>query len=342
MLRIILSLILAALILSVIYLFYPVFVVTGNPLLIVNMWDSEELPKKFRMSTDLFTKTEGSSAPSSIGLKELLASGSAQFSEKSLGAILKKIPSQHITIVDLRQESHGFVNGTAVSWFVERDWANKGKTLPEVLDDENRRLKEITEWPIATLYASRKFPVPVWVKSSFSEAELAATKNLGYLRIPVTDHMRPTDADVDVFINFVKSLPKDTVWLHFHCAAGEGRTTTFLAMYDMMRNATKVKLHDIFLRQHLIGGINFLSESASDWRKSYFEDRKQFLRQFYVYCQQNPLFQKTWSTWSSEQKLDKQKQPNSNHQTLNFESAMPPSVPVSCSDKEAFFNEKVI
>lgn len=301
MIRLILSLILAAIILSLIYLFYPVFVVTGKPLLIVNMWNEEELPKKFRMSTDPLKEHQGQT-PSLVGLKELQASGSAQFSEKSLDAILQKIPSKQVTLVDLRQESHGFINGAAVSWFIERDWGNKGKTLTEVLEDENARLKQVLECPVEVLYASRKFPIPVWVETTNNESELASSKNLGYLRIPVTDHLRPTDQDVDLFINFIKSLPKDSLWLHFHCAAGEGRTSTFLVMYDMMRNATKVPLQDIFLRQHLLGSLNFLNETVSDWRKSYAVERKQFLQEFYTYCQQNPHFQKTWSTWLAEQK----------------------------------------
>lgn len=301
MLRTVLSLIVAIIILGLIYLFYPVFVVTGKPLLIINMWNEEELPKHFRMCIDTL-RQENTHLPSLTGLKELRASGSAQFSEKSLHAIMEKLPYKQVTIVDLREESHGFINGIAVSWYVEMDWANKGKTLPEILEDEKTRLLQASKYPFAILYASRKFPLPIWVKSTDTEEKLVASQDLGYIRIPVTDHIKPSDQNVDLFVNFVKSLPKDSLWLHFHCAAGEGRTTTFLAMYDMMRNATNVKLQDIFLRQYLLGGINFLNETSNDWRKKYVEERKLFLRQFYVYCQQNPLFQKSWSSWLAEQK----------------------------------------
>ncbi len=306
MLKTVLSLIAALIILALIYLFYPVFVMTGKPLLIVNMWNEEEVPRNFRMCTDPLPQ-QVEHLPSTIGLKELQASGSAQFSQKSLDAILNKFPSKTVTIVDLREESHGFINGIAVSWFVERDWGNKGKTASEVAEDEKNRLAQILRYPIAILYSSKKFPIPLWVHHSQTEAEIVYPLGLGYMRLPVTDHVKPSDLNVDQFVNFVKSLPKDSLWLHFHCAAGEGRTTTFLAMYDMMRNATRVKLQDIFLRQHLLGGINFLDEKAKGWQKPYAEERKLFLRQFYVYCQQNPLFQKPWSLWSSEQKRLKEK-----------------------------------
>lgn len=304
MFKTVLSLIAAVIILSLIYFFYPVFVVTGKPLLIVNMWDEEAVPKNFRICTDTLPE-KNDLKPSLTGLKELHASGSAQFSEKSLHTILTKLPSKQVTIVDLRAESHGFINGNAVSWFVERDWINKGKTLNEILEDEKNRLKQIANYPLVIVYASKKFPVPLWLKNTNTEPEFVSTLGLGYLRIPVTDHMKPSDSDVDQFIHFIKGLPKDSLWLHFHCAAGEGRTTTFLVMYDMMRNATKVKLQDIFLRQYLLGGINFLDETPKDWRKNYVEERKLFLRQFYVYCQQNPLFQKSWSSWASDQKRTK-------------------------------------
>lgn len=39
----------------------------------------------------------------------------------------------------------------------------------------------------------------------------------------------------------------------FHCEAGEGRTTAYMAMYDMMKNPD-VSLKDILYRQHLLGG----------------------------------------------------------------------------------------
>ncbi len=301
MFKTILSIIFAIILLGIIYLFYPVVVVTGKPLLIVNMWNEEELPKKFRMCTDPL-KQENGLTPSLIGLKELQASGSAQFSEKSLNAMIQKIPSKNVTIIDLRQESHGFINDIAVSWDIERNWINKGKTLPEIIEDERRRLSKVAQYPLCIVYASKKFPIPILVKSTFTEADLAAKNNLGYLRIPVTDHLKPSNQDVDSFIDFVKSLPKGSVWLHFHCSAGEGRATSFLAMYDMIRNSTKVKLDDIFLRQYLLGGMNFLNPPSPDWRKKYDEERKVFLRQFYVYCQQNPHFQKSWTKWLSEQK----------------------------------------
>lgn len=294
MLRSIGYLLLATFLILLAYIFYPILHSTGNPLLILNMWNEAELPRNFRT-----TSTSVPVSTSDTGLKELKASGSAQFSELSLDLLIKTLGGNHLTtIVDLRQESHGFINGVAVSWYAEKNRLNIGKSLGEIEEDEKKLLTDIAQRHFTMLYASKKFPIFLWVKRVDTEAELALSRGLGYVRIPITDHMRPTDRDVDDFINFIKTFPKDSLWLHFHCAAGEGRTSTFMVMYDMLRNATRVSLEDIFQRQYLLGGINFLNETSEEgWKKPYAEERKAFLYQFYKYCQQNPLFQKSWSGW---------------------------------------------
>ena len=65
-------------------------------------------------------------------------SGSAQFSEnqfRSLAADLRQ-RSGDVYIVDCRLESHGFINGIAVSWCGVNNGANLGKTVEEVEADE--------------------------------------------------------------------------------------------------------------------------------------------------------------------------------------------------------------
>ena len=38
----------------------------------------------------------------------------------------------------------------------------------------------------------------------------------GYLRIPCTDHLWPDSGDIDTFIDFIKGIDTDSVWMHFH------------------------------------------------------------------------------------------------------------------------------
>ena len=44
-----------------------------------------------------------------------------------------------VTVFDLRQETHVFVNGLSISWFATRDWANVGRDQTEIEEAE-------TEW----------------------------------------------------------------------------------------------------------------------------------------------------------------------------------------------------
>ena len=79
--------------------------------------NSNQLPYNFRSTSDL-TKLENSNIDLS-GLESLNISGSAQFTSLSLSKIKETIkqsaPKSQIIDIDLRQESHGFINGNAIS-----------------------------------------------------------------------------------------------------------------------------------------------------------------------------------------------------------------------------------
>ena len=131
-----------------------------------------------------------------------------------------------------------------------------------------------------------------------TEKQLCADLELYYVRLPVADYQRPVDKEVDRFIELVRSMDQDS-WLHIHCAQGVGRTTIFLAMFDMMHNAKYVSLEDIVKRQWLLGGIDLLSTDVSrQWEYPYAEARANFARHFYQYCQNNnDDFKQLWSEW---------------------------------------------
>ncbi len=80
---------------------------------------------------------------------------------------------------------------------------------------------------------------------------------------------------VNYFIDFVKNQPKDS-WLHFHCKEGIGRTTTFLIMYDIMKNHKDVNLNDIIKRQVLLSGMSDTSSQGF-----YEGNHNKFLTDFY-------------------------------------------------------------
>jgi Inositol hexakisphosphate len=279
---------------------------SNESILIINMENDEILPRNFRIAKKPSTATI---KPSFEGIDALRSSASGQFSEKSLNKILKTLPTNKIILMDLREESHGFINGIAISWFSEYNWANKGKTLAEILADEQRRLTQLSKEKNIVLGSKKgdTSPLSIEIKEVYNEEELAKSLGLDYVRIPVTDHVKPSDESLDRFINFIKAYRQnknnETHWIHFHCAAGRGRSTTFIALYDMILNASKVSFEDILARQALIGGKDLTEPfSSADWRYTHGTERLQFLANFYKYSLENPELEVSWSSWIASYK----------------------------------------
>ncbi|UQZ83427.1 Effector protein hopD2 [Paenibacillus konkukensis] len=269
---------------------------------IIDVDNQETLPKKFRMTTTPIPP--GTEEPPNLsGLAELRASGSGQFSHNGLRLIRKAIGPGPLTVVDLRQESHGFVNGMAVSWYGEHNGCNKGLTHEDVCAEERRLLDEAGQAP--ELVFDRLPNKSVDLDAALTgprkvqtEEELVLSEGAGYIRFFVTDHHRPLDGEVDRFIRYVNGLPAG-MWLHFHCRGGVGRTTSFMLMYDMLRNAKEVGRDDLLRRHVLIGGKDVGRTDPQDQYK--YEpalERLAFIHRFYDYCAGNrDGYATTWSEW---------------------------------------------
>ena len=257
------------------------------------------------------------------------ASGSAQYSLSQLQAMISqgrvKTP---LTIVDLRQEYHGFLTidpalygetEIAVGWFVERDWINVDKDLPSIIAFENHKLGKLSNSSGIVYQITSKTPIedgictatPNTVNTADfkTEQQLTQSQGVGYLRLPTTDHCRPRDYEVDQFVSFEAGLKAGT-WLHFHCRAGDGRTTVFMAMHDIIHNAPGSTLQEILTRQGPvppkgtgIGGIDLAKEPTDPtvFDFPFSQDRVKFMQMFYLYVQQAKPngFETKWSDWIS-------------------------------------------
>jgi predicted protein tyrosine phosphatase len=267
-----------------------------NPVLIFD--GGTQLPVQFRDTMSVYT-TE----PFSLeGLSTLNTSGSHQYDETQLQNIITRVDPNDFVIhfVDLRQESHVFINGIPVSWYADDDWANVGRSLAWIEEDETLHLVRMIAARSITVgtvvkgkdgQVSMKDPVNVDVKDATTEMGLAHQLGIDYIRIPVSDHCRPTDDMVDRFVTFVHGLPANA-WLHFHCHGGDGRTTTFMALYDMIRNAQNVSLDDTVARQSLIGQYHLFSG------KSEVETlRAAFITAFYSYVKEGGYATMSWTEW---------------------------------------------
>ena len=88
-------------------------------------------------------------------LEEEGMSGSAQFSVsqfRALAALLRE-RSGNVWIIDCRQETHGFINGIAVSWCGENNGANRGKTA-DMIEEEEAGLSALIAPAIGTAASS--------------------------------------------------------------------------------------------------------------------------------------------------------------------------------------------
>ena len=239
-------------------------------------------------------------------------SASAQLSEKSISLlydVLKRetLSKTPIYIVDLRQESHGLANGVPVSWYEEHNHANFGKSVAEVEQDEVERLKSIlgkmTEFvPLGNHDTATLNKLTMIVENVQNERHAVESVGFKYVRFSAADMVFPEPSTVDEFIKFYFSLPKDH-WLHFHCHAGHGRTTTFLVFYDIL-TYPDLSLEEIVQRHVALGGSNLLAYDDSDnWYSEANRERAISLRKFYQYVQeQRPhKFVISWSDWLQNQ-----------------------------------------
>ena len=283
----------------------------------VAIWDidlnlADQPPRNFRTTDDSFKLSKGE-IPVTIGLRDLRASGSGEFTPQGLKLVLARTRGP-VTVFDLRQETHIFVNALPVSWYASRDWANVGRALTAIEADEAARVESLNPGskidvrPGELVKKGDENSVPpesVTVERASTERNVANAASAKYVRITVTDHARPLDGEVDRFILAVRELSENS-WAHFHCEAGRGRTTTFMVLYDMLRNATRVSLEDIVRRQSILGyNYDVLQPPESgDWKAPYTADRSAFVRAFYDYARGNPNGRpQLWSEWlRSEQK----------------------------------------
>jgi inositol hexakisphosphate len=280
----------------------------SSPVLI---WDidprlARTLPRNFRTTDDSLKANDGK-MPSTTGLVDLHASGSGEFTADNLKLSLARMHGP-VTIFDLRQETHIFVNGPPVSWYATRDWANVGRSQTEIEEAEAAWVRSFAPGseivirpgaPVKKGNADSATPQQVIVKEASTERDLVSSAGASYVRVAVTDHTRPLDDAVDRFIVAVRALPENA-WAHFHCEAGLGRTTTFMVLYDMLRNATRVSLEDIVCRQKLLGyDYDVLRPiGPGNWKAPYMEDRIAFVRVFYDYARANPNGRpQLWSEW---------------------------------------------
>lgn len=208
-------------------------------------------------------------------------------------------------VIDLRQESHGYLNEDAVSWHGVANAANRGKAAESVERDEQQRLAEAIGTNVQAVpmghYDEAHIPYTFAesVTSFATERHVARKSGLGYVRIAATDMRWPEPQAIDDFVNFYRSLPQEHGWLYFHCQAGQGRTTTFMVLYEILERPD-CTADEAIAHQRALGGAD-LSSGA----------RYEGICHFAQYVRENRAtdFAQRWSDWLSAQQSQAIQQP---------------------------------
>ena len=227
-------------------------------------------------------------------------SGSAQFSEtqfRELAAQLRE-KAETVWIVDCRLESHGLINGMAVSWCDENNAANARKSAEEIEKDEASlsRLKGKTVTAYTTENDQPKDSIRISVETWETERELAESEGFRNLRLACPDHCWPPAGVIDEFIRFAGGL-EENAWLHFHCQAGSGRTGAFMTIYEMMKDP-EASVEEILQHQADTGSGNLVDRAKPE--KSHAQKERCVLaRAVYLYIRENREtgYTVTWSDW---------------------------------------------
>ncbi len=287
------------------------------------------LPENLRTCNDAFKESyrskmleaDTSFTPSREGMDKLCLSGSTSTSYKQLDALAdwlkSKAGNKKIYILNLRNECNLYVNGNLLNYYGFNNWANIGRTKEEVIAREATLCSQLPEKRIPTGAISEKTKYIIkdttWIDvtevltEEQAVAKMAASKgyNMECYRISALDHCFPVDMVIDDFLVFYRSLPQDA-WVHMHCYAGRGRTTLFMAFFDMLRNPT-VSEKDIVYRQLLIGGVNLYysyHEGDKAWRVPLFNEISEMVSLMKLYVNENAAtgYSKSWSEWKSTKK----------------------------------------
>ena len=282
---------------------------TDNPCIVQDSEFSSSPLKWLRDASMIADVYQGNT----LGIKELLISGSEEPSEKGWKDIADYIAKRSapgkktLLVLDLRQESHGYLNGRAITLVSEYDWINRGKSNSQSIRDQENWLhslriqKKITGILSTQQFAAKEYSggktIPVKVVKN--EKDLVSRLGFAYHKLYITDHTAPGDSEIDAFLTIIKNAPKDT-WFHVHCRGGKGRTTTFFVMYDMLKNADKVSFEEIIARHASIAPYYNLFEinRGDPFLTPYYEQRIILLSHFYQFAQEVLNgYQGTWSEW---------------------------------------------
>ena len=227
-------------------------------------------------------------------------SGSAQFSVDQFRALVPELRKQagDLWIVDCRLESHGFINGIAVSWCNAENNVNAGRTAEEIEAGEEA-LSSLAGTAVMAYTTENDRPVDsaeYTVETWETERAVVEAEGLHYLRLACPDHCWPPAEVIDSFIAFAAGLDENA-WLHFHCQAGSGRTGAFMTIFEMMQKPDEPV--ETILQHQADTGSGNLVDRAKPEKSPAQKERCVLARAVWLYIRENRKtgYAMKWSEW---------------------------------------------
>jgi hypothetical protein len=237
-------------------------------------------------------------------------SASQQLSALEIQELIDNLPSQRFTIIDLREEAHFFIDGFPVSLTNKDNNPNQGKHLSQIEKDEEDIIQAFQKSAITLHKRSKKKEIsagtkvkvidflpqaPILPKTIETEGMLVKSLKGTYIRIPITDHGFPSEDQIDKLISLYEIQKKKLSSVHFHCAAGCGRSSTALAIFAILHWAKTLSLTEIFSRLESRGNVQLLKPVKAGkpikQRSDFF-----FWTHFYDFAR-NRAADTQWSSW---------------------------------------------
>lgn len=288
-----------------------------NGVWVEDNYTTHYLPKHFRT---LYKNTHTGNAPTRVSGSGQMTQPQLEHIIYNIRTLVNDI-NVPIYIVDLRLEPHGFMQGIPVRQHDVNFWESFN---PGLMHDYERKLfhhlnerwnnggtfllfynimkkqKERSTRDVITFInmvpsiqkALRKKQAPIAYINAWTnpenvfqtEEDMCVKMGVNYVRMPAIDHHAPSLETLRMFFTWIKTLPKNA-WIHFHCAGGRGRTSTFMLLLDMMHRRPHISFEALLAQHHELGSVDFMKQKASSYKSKWARERADLLRALYTQVQ---------------------------------------------------------
>lgn len=258
--------------------------------------ECDKLPTRFRSCLDsphqhspVYQEPVDESTPklNLTGYQDTKMSGSSQFCLGQIDWMRERWKGDDVMVVELRMEAHGFIDDQAIGFFCPKNWDLYHSDTSGLKEREEKDLKGLSAVGKANIFTKISGTEvivdeqEVKFSTTVTEEQALRDRNIKYARLYVPDHRRPRDSEVQQFLD----LHDPTIWFHFHCKGGRGRTTTAMIMRDMLINP-HVPSADIIERNNVYGSIDItnLDRLRGTFKEGPAKERLEFILMFHTFA----------------------------------------------------------